>query len=215
MDLRLNSMPSSSMEVNHLTSFHHYLSICKSPKQCGLLASLIGDWWEVTILGPCCQLSRELGTWESETLREYHRTLSCSYSLEPGALGHQLFYLWFELVPKREEGKTWLKDIIEITLLVTVHSTSVWGELITGPQIAESIIISALFGTECFERTGQATNDFVKCGANTPCTPPPLHPSQAVINWAVGCLSPLFPTLPRSCGPPSLILRVHKLFLPI
>lgn len=41
-----------------------------------------------------------------------------------------------------------------------------------GPQIAESIIISALFGAKCVERTGQATDVFAKCRVTPPIQPP-------------------------------------------
>lgn len=61
------------------------------------------------------------------------------------------------------------------TLLVTVHSTSVRREVITGPQIVESIIISALFGAERVERTGQATDVFAKCRV----TPTVHRPSRS------------------------------------
>lgn len=56
-------------------------------------------------------------------------------------------------------------------------------------QIAGSIIISALFGTKCFERTGQATNAFVKCGE------PPGAPIPGHCVVSCGHLA-LFPTLP-------------------
>lgn len=42
-----------------------------------------------------------------------------------------------------------------------------------GPQIAEFIIISALFGAEYVERTGQATDVFAKCRV-TPTVQPPI-----------------------------------------
>jgi len=56
-------------------------------------------------------------------------------------------------------------------------------------QIAKSIIISTLFGAECIERTGQATNVFVKWRA----TPTLILPTPG--KCAVGCLSPLPTTL--------------------
>lgn len=63
-----------------------------------------------------------------------------------------------------------------------------------GPQIAESIIISALFGAECVERTGQATDVFAKCRV-TPTVQPPI-PGYGTVNRGAP-----FPLL---CTPPLL-----------
>lgn len=98
------------------------------------------------------------------------------------------------------------------TLLVTVHSTSVRGEVITGPQIAESILISALFGAEYIERTGQATDVCVKCRVTPPL--PTLSFQAMLVNH--GVIPPS--AYPVTANPHSWSLpyvRVHKLFLPV
>lgn len=135
-------------------------------------------------------------------------------SSEPGALEHQLFYLLFETVPKREEDKTWLKDMTETTLLVTVHSTSVRGEVITGLRLPSPLSLAHYLVLNALK--GQVRPHISLLNAGKP--PPFVCPLQASIKWAVEGLSPLPITLsalaPHSRAP-TLHLSVHKLFLPV
>ena len=125
-------------------------------------------------------------------------------SLEPGALEHQLFYLLFEMVPKREEDKTWLKDMTETTLLVTIHSTSVWGEVITGLRLPSPLSLAHYLVLNALK--GQVRPQMSLLNAEQ--HPPSSCPLQACVKWAVGCLSPLpttLPALPPHPWPPPLI----------
>ena len=157
--LTLNSVPSSSVESRPFNSLCLSLSICK---RCEIMqATCFLHRRVVRINDIRLMLSafwRVQGIWNERPrmdirygslikgLRAVH------ISSESGAVEHQLFYLLFEMVPKREEDKTWLKDMTETTLLVTVHSTSVRGEVITGFRLpsplslAHYLVLNALKG---------------------------------------------------------------------
>jgi hypothetical protein len=115
--------------MQHLTSLCLYLSICKTAElmwtTCFLHRSVVRINNIRLILSA---FWRAQWIWNKRSCMDVkyvsliRRPWGCPYIFRE----HQLFCLLFEMVPKRED-KTWLKDMIETTLLVTVHSTSVQG----------------------------------------------------------------------------------------
>lgn len=185
--------PAPQWKADHLTFLRLYLSICK---RCEIMqATCFLHRRVVRINDIRLMLSafwRVQGIWNERPrmdirygslikgLRAVH------ISSESGALEHQLFYLLFEMVPKREEDKTWRKDMTETTLLVTVHSTSVRGEVITGFRLPSPLSLAHYLVLNALK--GQVRPQMSLLNGEQP--PPSSCPLQASVLWGAFLPSP-------------------------
>lgn len=156
---------------------------------------------------------------EWETLYGYQiwfpnqRTLGCPYIFRTRGTGTPafLFVIWNGTQKRRgqdmTEGYDWDNPSGDRPFNICPRG----GDY--GPQIAKSIIISTLFGAERIERTGRATNVFVKCRATTLLLP---TPGLCKVSRGVPFSPPHYPactTTPPLAPTPHL--RVRKLLLPV